>query len=175
MNGTEFKKRFVESLPPMPQEIDLRFDEFVSFDSQVLKASGLNDKVTEFLLEAGLPRDASPFLSFQSYSANDIEKRKEVFGIEDEYIPIGINGSGDPLVIDTKSGEVLYFNHDDNMRKVFINSSIWQFAACLCIYQEHLTNNTMNSCLDEIEGVDPRAVEKEAMWFSEILVEIDNG
>ena len=175
MNGTEFRKRFVESLPPIPEEIGLNFDEFVSFDSQILKASGLNDKVIEFLLEAGLPRDAAPFLSFQSYTANDIEKRKEVFGIEDRFFPIGINGSGDPLVIDSKSGEVLFFNHDDNMRKVFINSSVWQFVECLCIYQEHMTNNTMNSCLEEIVRTDPRAAEKEAMWFSEIQVELDNG
>ena len=175
MNGTEFKNRYIKSLPPVPEGLDVKLDEFVLFDFQTLESGDLNKKDKEFLLEAGLPRDASPFLSFQAYSLKDIASRREVFGIDESFFPIGHNGSGDSVAIDTISGEVVYFNHDFHMKKVFINSSLRQFAECLCIYQEHMTNSTMNSCLEEIEDVDPSAIEKEAMWFSEILVETDNG
>ena len=175
MNGIEFKRRYIKSLPSVPEELNLKLDEFVLFDSQTLESSGLSEKDKEFLLEAGLPRDASPFLTFQAYSLNDISKRKEVFGIDETFFPIGHNGSGDPIVIDTKSGEVLYFNHDNYMKKVFINSSLKQFAESLCVQQENRTSNTLNKCLAEISYIDAPAAEKETMWYSEIQMELNNG
>ena len=175
MNGAEFKKRYIKSLPSVPEELNLKLDEFVLFDSQTLESSGLSEKDKEFLLEAGLPRDASPFLSFQAYSLKDISRRKEVFGIDESFFPIGHNGSGDPIVIDTKSGEVLYFNHDYHMKKVFINSSLRQFAETLCVQQENRTSNTLNKCLEEISHIDAPAVAEDTMWYSEIQMELGDG
>lgn len=175
MNGTEFKNRYIKSLPPVPEELDLKLDEFVLFDSQTLESGGLNEKDKEFLLEVGLPRDASPFLSFQAYSLKDVSSRKEVFGIDESYFPIGHNGSGDSIAIDTNSGEVVYFNHDFHMKKVFINSSLRQFAESLCIHQENWTANTLKKCLEEISHIDMPAVAKDSMWYSEIQMELNIG
>ncbi|MGY0653039.1 SUKH-4 family immunity protein [Luteimonas sp. A537] len=128
----------------------------------------------DLLLEQGLPRDASPFLTFYAYSQPEIESRKEVFGIPESCFPIGHNGSGDVLVVDTDTREIIYFNHDNHNVRVLINSSLPQFAESLCIYQEHLTKGAVGVCMAAIAAIDTRAVIQGSMWQSEISSEIAN-
>jgi hypothetical protein len=66
------------------------------------------------------------------------------------------------------SRHVIYFNHDRYNGRVFINSSLPQFAESLCIYQEHLTKEAMADCLDAIATIDSRAVDLGSMWPSRV-------
>ncbi|WP_290595028.1 SMI1/KNR4 family protein [Arenimonas sp. SCN 70-307] len=171
--SANFKDRFISSLPAVPPDLDLRFDEFVVFDANVIPVR-LAKEDSCLLEDHGLPRDAAPFLSFHAYSQPEIESRKRHFGIPESYFPIGHNGSGDILAIDTDSREVVYFNHDNHNQRVFINSSVRQFAESLCIYQEHLGNRTMADCLRAIAAIDARAATTGSMWQTEVISELAN-
>jgi hypothetical protein len=168
-----FKDRFVSSLPAVPPDLDLRLDEFVVFDTNVIPAR-LAKEDSYLLGKHGLPRYAAPFLSFHAYSQPEIESRKQHLGIPESYFPIGHNGSGDILAIDTDSREVVYFNHDSHNQRVFINSSVRQFAESLCIYQEHLGNGAMAECLGAIAAIDTRASTIGSMWQAEVSSELAN-
>jgi hypothetical protein len=165
-----FKDRFIASLPEIPADLDLHLDEFVVFDPNLIPRS-LTKEESDLLTRQGLPRDASPFLSFHAYSRNEIESRKEIFGIPEFCFPIGHNGSGDVLVIDMNNQEIIYFNHDNYNERVFINSSILQFAESLCIYQEHRTKRTMVNFLDAIASIDSKASNPGTMWQAEANME----
>ena len=148
-------------------------DEFVVF--HIANLAMLDDADSAFLLEQGLPRDASPFLSFAAYTPEEIRERLDTFAVSKDYFPIGHNGSGDIVAIDTNRGEVVYFNHDANNLRVFINSTLPLFAECLCIFQEHLRSGMMHSCLSDIEAVDAKAAKTGSMWHDAVLAEIANG
>jgi hypothetical protein len=173
MTAQDFKPRFLAALPTMPVGLDLHLDEFVVFENADL--SGLAEEDAVFLVTQGLPRDASPFLSFAAYTQDEIEQRLETFALPQNIFPIGHNGSGDILAIDKDSGEVVYFNHDANNLRVFINSSLLQFAECLCVYQEHLISEKMRQCIVAIAAVDSAAALTSSMWNSEIIAEVTNS
>ncbi len=162
-----FKQRFLSGLPETPPELDLQLDEFTVFESTDLP--GLNDNAKRLLVEEGLPRTASPFLSFSCYGDIEINDLRESGAIPEQFVPLGQNGSGDLLGIDTTTNEVVYLNHDSHNHRVFINSTLDQFLECLCIFQEHLYSKTRRSPLSAIAKIDPRAAEKGAMWHAEAI------
>jgi hypothetical protein len=166
-----FKDRFIASLPTVPAGYDLHLDAFVVYDSGTLPAR-LAKEDAEFLAIQGLPRQAPPFLAFYAYSQPEIESFKRSFAIPESCFPIGHNGSGDALVIYMDSREVVYFNHDNYDDRVFINSSLPQFAESLCIYQEHVRKRAMANCLDAITTIDSRAAGLGTMWRFEVDSEL---
>ncbi len=168
-----FKQRFIAALPAMPPNLDLRWDEFAEFDR--VTVAPLFSRDADFLAEQGLPCDASPFLSFVAYSRAEIDQRLQVFGLSSNCFPIGHNGSGDVLAIDMDTREVVYFNHDFHNLRVFINSTLQQFAESLCIYQEHLRDETMATCLAQIGKIDAPAVLIDSMWYNEVTSELAGG
>lgn len=170
MTHDNFKSRLIGGLPAVPPELDLRLDEFVRFEANNLHLLAQED--TEFLITQGLPRQASPFLSFSAFSETEIQELIEMSALQSHYFPIGQNGSGDLVAIDLDSREVVYFNHDSNNCRIFINSTVSQFAECLCIYQEHLIANKMVNCLAVIGKIDGKSVVEGNMWNSEIMTEI---
>ncbi|WP_459749120.1 SUKH-4 family immunity protein [Pseudomonas sp. 3A(2025)] len=151
--------------------MDLGLDEFVVYERDLLASLAVQD--ADFLVEQGLPCDAAPFLSFAAYTEAQRTHRLSVFGIGDDYFPIGHNGSGDVLAIERSSREVVYLNHDFNNERVFINSTLLQFAECLCIFQEHLRDNRMAFCLTEIERIDPAAARPGTMWAEAVKEAFD--
>lgn len=172
MTGFDFKARFISSQPRVPSEPDLGLglDEFVAYKAgQVCSLAPLD---AELLVEQGLPRDAAPFLSFEAYSSSQIAHRLMVYGISEDYFPLGQNGSGDVLAMDLRSREVVYFNHDFDNARVFINSTLVLFAQCLCIFQEHLRDSTMERCLVEIARVDSAAAVPGTMWADAVSEEL---
>lgn len=157
----------------MSASLDLHFDEFVVFEKSVLFDLAQDD--IAFLTTQGLPQDAPPFLSFAAYTQKEIEQRLETFSLPQNIFPIGHNGSGDILAIDKNTRDVVYFNHDANNLRVFINTTLLQFAECLCVFQEHQKNETMRQCLDAIAAVDSEAAKASSMWHSEIMAEVTRG
>lgn len=126
----------------------------------------------EFLLEQGLPESAAPFLNFAAYSAAEATRRRTIFGVAEHYFPLGHTGSGDVLALDCRSGEVVYFNHDFNHERMLINTSLRLFAQSLCVFQQHLRDNTMVRCLAEIERIDPVAAAPGSMWADDVSAEL---
>jgi hypothetical protein len=61
---SEFKTRFIASLPEIPDDVDLSLDEFASFPPEQVGNLRISDADKRLLIECGLPADASPFLSF---------------------------------------------------------------------------------------------------------------
>jgi hypothetical protein len=173
MTPHDFKPRFLAALPTMPAGLDLHWDEFVVFENSVL--SDLAQEDIDFLTTQGLPHDAPPFLSFTAYTRHEIEQRLETFVLPENIFPIGHNGSGDILAIDKNLRDVVYFNHDANNLRVFINSTLLQFAECLCVFQEHLKSESMHQCLAAIAAVDSAAAKASSMWHSEIMAEVAGG
>lgn len=170
MTGFDFKARFISSQPRVPSEPDLGLDEFVVYEAG--QVCSLAPQDAELLVKQGLPRDAAPFLSFEAYSSSQIAHRLMVYGISEDYFPLGQNGSGDVLAIDRRSREVVYFNHDFDNARVFINSTLVLFAQCLCIFQEHLLDSTMERCLVEIARVDSAAAVPGTMWADAVSEEL---
>ncbi|MDB5339702.1 MAG: hypothetical protein JWN70_5321 [Planctomycetaceae bacterium] len=170
MAKLDFRRRFLAGLPAIPAELGLRLDEFVQFDTSTVHL--LDSEDATLLLAQGLPHDASPFLSFEAYSSEQLDSRFETFGVSKSYFPIGHNGSGDVLAIDLNTREVVYFNHDLEDARVFVNSSLIQFLECLCIFQEHLTQETMASCLADIATSDHKATAPGALWHNEVGNEV---
>lgn len=162
MTRLDFKARFISALPSLPAELDLGLDEFVVYARSELSSIAAQD--ADFLVEQGLPCDAAPFLSFAAYTESQRTHRLSVFGLCDDYFPIGHNGSGDIVAIDRVSREIVYLNHDFNNERVLINSTLLQLAECLCVFQEHLRDNTMAFCLTQIERIDPAAAVPGTMW-----------
>jgi hypothetical protein len=163
-----FKQRFIAALPTMPPELQLEFSAFVAFSPDAL--SPLSEEERRFLCTEGLPSSAAPFLSFCSYSMAEQESLWDSGAIPRHLVPIGMNGSGDLLGIDAHSKAVIYFNHDANNALVFVNSTLALFAECLCLYQEHLSADTGDACLEAIEKLDPPAAQPGSMWYLEAQI-----
>lgn len=173
MEPLEFKHRFVVCVRANPLFVEhpdlvMRLSEFISFDVDVLAEFGVHPQDARFLALAGLPRQSAPFLDFVSHSADESHKLYDVYDMPATLFPLGGNGSGDPLGIELSSRAVVYLNHDDDMRRVFINSNISKFAEALCLYQEAQVGGTMNFLLERLAGIDLECIQPGAMWRMEI-------
>ncbi|MBI1183274.1 hypothetical protein GC194_03310 [bacterium] len=108
-----------------------------------LQSFGLNKNTIDFLTIAGLPEEASPFLTFVGDSASSYDRISTLAlqydtmaSDDDSYLIIGSDGSGNPIAIDTKhNDQIVWLDHEQNFSSNFMNSSIHQLAAFLLIYR----------------------------------------
>lgn len=102
------------------------------------------------------------------------------------YRVIGGNGNGDPVVLDLEeNGAVAFLNHDNDMCRVFINSSVTQLVECLVAFKRlialaqaangsdaYLDGNIPSAALAEfiefVRACDAPALEQHAMWGYEV-------
>jgi hypothetical protein len=171
-----------------PEEFRAAFarDGVVTFPAAVVSSLSLNASDAEWLTRVGLPRSAAPFLDFGSKHEINLPTVAELWGMEDgsRYRAIGSNGSGDPIAIDTATGEIVYLNHDNGFERVFINSSVTKLAEALCAYQRliaeaqaangpqaYLNGNVPSESLRRfvslMEKLDPPAL-RTGLWFEEL-------
>jgi hypothetical protein len=171
MSPIEFKNRFEKAQGPIPAGIDLKLAKFRAFPDERITELIIDESSKNILREVGFPEDAAPFLSFNEEPEKVLKKLPSIFsylGPEfDRYRLLGCNGSGDFLCIDETDGSIVYLNHDSNMKRVFINSSLSQFAECLCLMAETLQSGYTNDFLDELSRIDLKAISDDAMWPSE--------
>jgi hypothetical protein len=97
--------------------------------------------IKTWLIKAGLPEEAAPFLSFGPQGSKGwFPNVSTLFQLTDEYSVyrvIGCNGSGDPICIDeSENGVIILLHHDEDFRQIFLNSSIPQLAESLLYYRE---------------------------------------
>jgi hypothetical protein len=99
---------------------------------------------------------------------------------------IGSTGWGDPVCVDEAvQSRVVYLNHDDEFKTVFVNSSIPQLADCLLTFREFvrrvqqeggenafLEQRFPDKCwewvCEEFQRIDNRALDEGAFWANEL-------
>lgn len=161
----EFKKRWGESL--------------FQFNENQISQIPLSEKDRSFLLNAGLPEAAAPFLSFD-YFSKDLKRIYELWGnpsdYSDEekrrlkpYFVIGSDGAGNPIAIDTLNDcRIMHLDHDDWFNTItFINSSISQFAVFLLLIKEMIQRAHSELKKEELEKKIPQSYKNELFRIME--------
>lgn len=92
----------------------------------------------EFLIAAGLPEDAAPFLSFRE--TGEFPTVDSVFrqpAALRRYRMIGSDSAGSPIALDEGgSGEVVVLDHENQFSPALMNSSVRQLAESLLAYRK---------------------------------------
>jgi hypothetical protein len=167
-----------------PQEFKQRWervagDRLVAFPATSLADVRISHDVHALLTEAGLPRDAAPFLNFEPPESGTLQRVSTVWHQSsdfDRYRIIGGTGSGDPVGIDeATSGEVVYLNHDNRFQRVVMGASIFTLTECLLRYRDLIVEvggdtslisaAQRETLLAGFRELDPTAI---AFWQSEI-------
>jgi hypothetical protein len=170
MTPSEFKSRFIELLPCVPPELNLTLDEFVTFSPDRAAALHIPDSDRAFLTDSGLPAAAAPFLSFGPDSESAL---MPLDGFADS-VMIGHNGSGDMICVDqSDGGAVVYYNHDNRMQRVFINSSLSQFARSLCAYSSLSRTKDADAFRAAMSEIDAAAIARASFWLNEMETELE--
>lgn len=160
MKIKEFKFRYISSLPKNIDIQSLGLDQFYLYQRSTLKDAKLKIEDINQLENIGMPAQASPFLHFNDYSEWEYD--------DDQYFPIGADGSGNNICINHESGNIVLLDHDWSMKRIFINSTLNNFSECLCIYQEALSSQNMNTCLEKMTIVDANLHHDSEWWSNQI-------
>lgn len=164
MTPQEFKTRFIELLPSVPPDIDLELDRFVTFPAERVASLRIPEEHKAYLTESGLPADAAPFLNFDTKIDQSLTALE---GFPDTAI-IGSNNHGDAICLDmSDNGAVVYYNHDNMMKRVFMNSSLPLFAECLCAFSSLIQTKDRESFTRHVTSIDPDALASDAFWTTE--------
>ena len=171
MTPGEFKARFLSSLPPVADDIDLSLEEFVLFPRERVRTLRIAEADKQILVESGLPADASPFLSF------GLSEDRLLLPIDEfpESVAIGHNGCGDMICIDQASdGAIVYYNHDNHMQRIFMNSGLAQLAESLCLFAEYMRTRDVDFFTQQLLTIDAPALASGAFWPNEIQCELES-
>jgi hypothetical protein len=168
MSPLEFQERFRKAQGPVPDGVELDLGKFRAFPRERIDELKIDEPGKKLLREVGFPEDAAPFLSFAEKPDKVLKKLPSVFsflGSEfDRYRLLGSNGSGDFVCIDDSDGSIVYLNHDSDMKRVFINSSLSLFAESLCLMAEALQSGCTIDFTGALASIDPAAVGEGSMW-----------
>ncbi len=120
-------------------EDDLSDAGLLHFAPETLDDVKMPEADRAFLIEAGLPESAAPFLNFEQPVAGPLPTLSKHANLPEtfrRYRVIGFDGSGDFICIDQdQGGAAVSINHDNDNRPTFINSSIPQLAESVLLYQ----------------------------------------
>jgi hypothetical protein len=122
MNPEKFRDYYINLLPSTSLDLDLKLDEFINFPIAKVEQLNIPQLDKDLLTIAGLPADASPFLSFGLNGEILLEPLSLIKDISEgsHCKMIGHNSNGDIICIDeSDAGSIVYFNHDLNMSKEF--------------------------------------------------------
>jgi hypothetical protein len=115
-------------------------DPLVRFPKKSVERLALSKEDQEFLVHAGLPEDAAPFLSFQEPESGELPTVAEEWNQPEAfrcYRLIGTDGSGNPIALDENhQGEVVCLDHENRFVRILMNKSIRQLAESLLAYRK---------------------------------------
>ena len=171
ITAQQFKQRW-ESVGP---------DRLVSFPKESLADVRLSADARSFLIEAGLPEQAAPFLDFGPPKSGTLERVSVVWHQPTEfgrYRIIGSNGSGDPVCLDEeREGQIVCLNHDNRFESVLMAASVFTLAECLVELRdlitgaggtEDVTQEQYAALLARLQSIDPAASPPGGYWEREI-------
>lgn len=166
-----------------------RSGDLVCFSAKSVDGLTLASEDKAFLVQAGLPRDAAPFLTFDAPKLADLPTVAEQYGVANEfqrYRVIGSDGSGNPIAIDENhQGEVVCLDHENRFARALLNGSVRQLAESLLAYRKLVEDTQAESGPDafldgktsaagrknlreELTRIDPAAVKPGCFWHAEL-------
>jgi len=164
-------------------------DRLVCFSTKSVDPLALAAEDKAFLVQAGLPADAAPFLTFDAPKSADLQTVAEQWGRENEfqrYRVIGSDGSGNPIALDENhQGEVVCLDHENRFARVLMNTSIRQMAESLLAYRKlvedsqaafgpdaFLDGKTSAAAREELRqgltAIDPAAMQPGCFWHGQL-------
>ena len=167
-------------------------DAFVKFNEQQINDYSISKTTKDFLLVSGLPASAAPFISFGVPEEGcriciDELGYGALFKFEkfEKYIKIGFTGDGSLICIDETNENIVYLDHEDDNREVFINSSLAQLMESILEYADfikkikeqngsraYLERNappeTLDYIIHKLESIDCNALLEGSFWADEI-------
>ena len=175
-------------------------NEFVCpFSINELSGIGLKETTVHFLLSAGLPVDAAPFLDFAKSGGsqyNRIEKLTDHYNHLNSdfghYVYIGSDGGSNPIVINTDDGDrIELLDHEDDFSSLYINSSLDTFMQCLVAQRDFIktiqTENGEDAAMDSnftddqldvfknaLLSADAHSLMDDCFWKEQVEMELAN-
>lgn len=164
----------------------------VTFPPEVVNTLRISEGDRASLIQPGLPDSAAPYLDFGGKhhigipSAADFWKAGDAFH---RYRIIGANGFGGPICLDEESaGAVVYLNHDNEMRRCFMNSNVVCLAYSLLAFRDvvresrepggsdafldgRIPNDVVDKFITRMDEIDPPAIKSDCFWFRSIMGE----
>lgn len=164
-------------------------DQLVCFPAKAVDGLPLAAEDKAFLVQAGLPTDAAPFLTFGTAESAELPTVADQWGAStefDRYRVIGSDGAGNPIALDEQSaGEVVRLDHENRLARALMNTTARQLAESLLAYRK-LVQDTQaefgpdafldgktsaaarKNLKDELTRIDPAAVKPGSFWFGEL-------
>ncbi len=140
-------------------------------------------------MEAGLPSDAAPYLSFQRPDSGELPTLADEWHQPQQfrcYRLIGFDGSGNPIALDeSRQGEVVCLDHENRFARIFINKSIRQLAESLLAYRQMVQDAqaeigedawlegrvpaaARHQLRQELARIDAHAMQPGCFWYKEL-------
>jgi hypothetical protein len=129
MTALEFKEKWI-------LEED---DELKIFPKSQVDNLDIDDFDKQFLYLSGLPFSCAPFISFGDFENTILERLIDVYNLDNTFdglYVIGNDGSGDPICVQDKTGEIVILNHDNDFDEIFMSSSLHQMAEFIFLVRE---------------------------------------
>lgn len=173
MNASEFIERW---------RVEGESEPLLRFTPQSLLGVRVPSSSQDFLLVAGLPRAAAPFLSFEVPETGSLPTAAEAWQLTEAYNcyrVIGFNGAGDSICLDENAGgAIVFLNHDQRFERVLMNTSVSQLAESLLVFRALMQGDGSAElrtwCLDEMRKVDEEAWSLTSFWRDEINFTIES-
>lgn len=157
---------------------------FIKYSEACLEQCNLSDEDRQFLSHVGLPRTCAPCLAFLN------EERGAFSPVGDrnflkKLLLLGINGAGDNIAIDRKSGNIFCIGHEEG-EAALMNSSVGQMVECILVYLqfvEKIKSRYPGECVDineaatdadmkylrrSFEKIDCMSIAADTFWGEEI-------
>lgn len=150
-------------------------DRLVAFPADSVADFRIPEDAKAFLIEAGLPADAAPFLSFGPPKKGALPRASDTLWHLtpdfSRYLVIGSNRSDDPVCIDEAAeGQIVYLDHENYFERVLIASSVFTLAECLLAFRAFLGDSTppnserIGVLIGCLHRIDPAACEQNGFW-----------
>ena len=164
-------------------------DELVAVPETALSDLKLTADCKAFLIEAGLPQEAAPFLSFDAAGSGRLESVADAYGLGPElrkYIMIGSDGAGNPICLDlADSAAIVCLDHEAGFLPIRMNRSVSQLAEVLLAYRQMVrdtsTRNGDDAFLDgniprdlrdrleaDLRQIDSECLQTDRFWANEL-------
>lgn len=173
ISSNEFKGKWNKDIYPL-----------IEYDKKVVDNLDIPLESKSFLIEAGLPESATPFLNFETMDEGVLLTLREKYNLDKDYIYIGFTGDGDVLAIEDISGVIITINHE-TYEKTYVNNSVPQLAESLLEYSEfvkriqkangkfaYLNKDCSEEELEIIKNkltlIDDKCIDNNSFWWNEL-------